>query len=58
MDKRFTIAPVAVSYGADAEFCDLEGLPHASGLNVRWPTTFQRRLNQERLAEKKRQGEG
>jgi hypothetical protein len=32
MDTRLTIAPVAVSCGADAEFCDLEGLRARFGI--------------------------
>jgi hypothetical protein len=32
MDTRLMIAPVAVSCGADAEFCDLEGLRARFGI--------------------------
>jgi hypothetical protein len=32
MNERLTIAPVAVSCGADAEFCDLEGLRTRFGI--------------------------
>jgi hypothetical protein len=32
MKREWTIAPVAVSCGADAEFCDLEGLRARFGI--------------------------